>query len=102
MAGIEAPWSAMGTSPEREGGKGKRERGAQLGAAWGTGAARGHHGEGLQALLPAHAASVCSRVLREEENSRKEEGERRRKRKGRKGKEKKRNEKGKIWKTFQI
>jgi hypothetical protein len=45
MTGVGALWLAMGSSPER----GKKEgRG---------GAARGRHGEGLQALLPARAAS---------------------------------------------
>jgi hypothetical protein len=69
----------MGSSPEREG-KGKRERGARLGAA-----------RRAQCGLP-YSATACSllRAEREEGNG-KEDGERKRKRKGRKRKEKREN-----------
>jgi hypothetical protein len=55
MAGVGAPWPAMRSSPKRgKRGRRRREGGAARG---GMGAARGCHGEGLQALLPTHATS---------------------------------------------
>jgi hypothetical protein len=83
--------------------EGKEGEGVRLGAAWG--AARGRHGEMLRALLPirGYSATHSVRSVREEENNRKEDGERRRKRQGRKRKEKKRKrKKEKIWKKIQT
>jgi hypothetical protein len=75
--------------------RGERGRGGATGG--GMGAARGRHGEMLRALLPVrgYSATHSVRSVREEENNRKEDGERRRKRQGRKRKEKKRKEKEK-------
>jgi hypothetical protein len=47
MAGVGAPWPAMGSSPERgKRGKGKRERGGGCGYG-AAGEGQGCHGEGL-------------------------------------------------------
>jgi hypothetical protein len=81
----------MGSSLERErGGKGKRERGAQL---WrcSLGSARGA-ARRARCGLPCSAVACSLLRAEHEEVNRKEEGERRRKRKGRKIKEKKKGE----------
>jgi hypothetical protein len=61
------------------------------------GAARGRHGEGLRALLPARAASACCVLY---DRAKLEGG--RTKEKKKKRKEMKRKKKEKTWKTFQT
>jgi hypothetical protein len=89
MARVVAPWSAMGSSPEREGrGRGRGRGGTAGGAPW-----RAWGGAARSSSAPAASRSFSVRDYLYVRESRKEEGERRRKRKGRKRKEK-------IWKIF--
>jgi hypothetical protein len=94
MAGLEAPWELMGSSPERG-----RRRGMGRGAggvAWGEGGLQeGHHAGSTLLLIwfgqgccaAAHAA-VAARVRRNRKEEEEKRREREKKRKGRKRKEK--------------
>jgi hypothetical protein len=93
MAGVGAPWEAMGSSPKRgKRGEGERERGARLGVAWR--ATRGRHGEVLW------SCSLLVAAVRVLYVKNKQEGEEEKREKRKKGKGKK--EKGKNRKKFQI
>jgi hypothetical protein len=77
MAGVQAPWELIGSSPERgRRGKEERGRGHGLGVAWG--AARGGGGPwALGAPFPVRAPCCCSHefccfVRRRREGRRKE------------------------------
>jgi hypothetical protein len=94
MAGVGAPWSTMGNSPERGERGREEERGG--GVPWG-GAAMEELG-GCSSIYAAHARLVHSVRERRQEGGRRKE-----KKKKKKKKKKKRNKrKEKIWKFFQT
>jgi hypothetical protein len=97
MAGVEAPWELMGSSPERgrRRGRGTEVRGALLGEGGGSAWAAGLCAS-LRAfcLLGAVLFAACCAV--------REVGEEGEKREEKKKKEKKREKKEKIWKFFQT
>jgi hypothetical protein len=89
MAGVRAPWPAMGSSPERgnEERERERERGRRCGAPWGGMGVIGR-GTGLASCgLPVAAACsllVVRAVVRAVREGEEEKEEREKKRKGRK------------------
>jgi hypothetical protein len=82
MAGLEAPWELMGSSPERG-----RRRGAGGTPGEGEGY-RGHHGGGRSEQLAAPACSLLHVVCRKKEGA---EGRREGRKKKRKEKKKEKN-----------
>jgi hypothetical protein len=97
MAGVGAPWPAMGSSSER-GKRGKEEgsRGRRCVAPWGGKGVMGRGAElasrGLTVAI-ARSLLVVNAVVRAVREGEEEKEEREKKRKGRKRKEKKRKEK---------
>jgi hypothetical protein len=78
MAGVGAPWEAMGLSPERgKRGEGKRDSGAHLGAQLG-----GRHGGGLL----CSCSSVCAALHDVHEVEGKKREKKKREKKKRNGK----------------
>jgi hypothetical protein len=89
MAGVEAPWPVMGSSPEKgRRGKGKRRRGAYLGAAWGGGGLQGGT-KGTPLSARGCCCSACSLFHAEREVEGKNREKEKKKEKGKKKRRKK-------------